>query len=273
MKINKSLFWFKKTHLDLQKIVQDTGAALRTISLFYSNVVSKEIIEEQTLLSAKIRHKKLEKPNGLLSKFLNKDTERWEAEIEQLHSKLANNVMTYLNSETVKTFLKKHPSVFSQDRVQNWFDGARDTERLTIQGLIDDFRKSFSREQERAAKDLELIKPKLNALEIKEDKKQRDAAVLASAKNKSRANAEKIKRKLEISEKCPYCMGVIGNDPEADHIYPLSRGGQETEKNMVYVCSFCNREKSDKTLAIFCEEKGFDEARIRKALTKMGKEY
>ena len=32
--------------------------------------------EEQTLLSANIRRKKLEKPNGRLSKFLTKDTER-----------------------------------------------------------------------------------------------------------------------------------------------------------------------------------------------------
>ena len=47
---------------------------------------------------------------------------------------------------------------------------------------------------------------------------------------------------------CVYCswQGPI-TDFEIDHIFPLSRGGLDIPQNKQFICSGCNREKSDKT--------------------------
>jgi hypothetical protein len=48
--------------------------------------------------------------------------------------------------------------------------------------------------------------------------------------------------------RCGYC-GVperwAGGELEIDHFCPLSRGGPDTQDNLVYACTSCNRFKSD----------------------------
>lgn len=45
---------------------------------------------------------------------------------------------------------------------------------------------------------------------------------------------------------CQYC-GERGGRLECDHVFPVSRGGETTEENLVTACFACNRAKRDKT--------------------------
>jgi hypothetical protein len=48
--------------------------------------------------------------------------------------------------------------------------------------------------------------------------------------------------------RCGYCSvpeSWVGGELEVDHFCPLSRGGLNTQDNLVYACTSCNRFKSD----------------------------
>jgi hypothetical protein len=55
---------------------------------------------------------------------------------------------------------------------------------------------------------------------------------------------------------CPYCEGPLGAEPGApaedldrahlDHMDPLSRGGEESVRNAIYVCATCNMAKGNR---------------------------
>ena len=48
---------------------------------------------------------------------------------------------------------------------------------------------------------------------------------------------------------CAYCG--IGNANEVDHVWPKSKGGEDTLDNLVACCRSCNIQKKDKTEAVF----------------------
>lgn len=56
--------------------------------------------------------------------------------------------------------------------------------------------------------------------------------------------AEIMQRDGEV---CAYCETREGPF-EIDHIYPVSRGGDNTAENLTVACKPCNRDKRDKTL-------------------------
>lgn len=108
---------------------------------------------------------------------------------------------------------------------------------------------------------------------------QKEAKTL-SLKNKASANtkqkrdiASRIKKQLAQFSNCPYCFGPIGENPHADHIYPVSKGGESVPKNMVFVCSSCNSNKGDKTLTAFIKKYKLDREKIENELDLLGKEY
>ena len=53
---------------------------------------------------------------------------------------------------------------------------------------------------------------------------------------------------------CTYC-GVREGPFEVDHIYPVSKGGDNSLSNLCLSCQKCNREKSDKLLDDWIKEK------------------
>lgn len=120
---------------------------------------------------------------------------------------------------------------------------------------------------------LSIVNEKYEKLKKLQLASQRDKSIIAKVKKQSRENAALLKNKLEITKKCPYCMKNIGKTPHADHIYPLSKGGQETIENMIMVCSTCNLKKSNKSLYTFCIENGFDFNAISKRLREMDKDF
>lgn len=126
---------------------------------------------------------------------------------------------------------------------------------------------------ERTPGEIERARTQLAQLEAREHKRDKDKAFLAQAKGKSRDHAEAIKKQLIKTEECPYCGQPLGEEPHADHIYPQSKGGLSTVKNMAYVCQQCNVRKSDLTLISFIEAFSLDRSRIESALRDLGKDF
>lgn len=85
--------------------------------------------------------------------------------------------------------------------------------------------------------------------------------------------ADIVKERIGKQDFCPYCGGDLGESPHADHIYPVSKGGRSTIKNMVYVCASCNMAKLDMTLSTFIRTYNLDRDEIEKRLADMGKEF
>jgi 5-methylcytosine-specific restriction endonuclease McrA len=117
-----------------------------------------------------------------------------------------------------------------------------------------------------------------NRVETKKvEKKARIVAMAAAHTAKTRQLAQAIRRKIEHQRTllpiCPYCGTPLGQDPEADHIYPVTMGGLSTEENMVFVCAKCNGRKRDLTLREFLRFIGFDQLVVEKRLELLGKRF
>lgn len=117
-------------------------------------------------------------------------------------------------------------------------------------------------------------------LRIVSEEKQRERekinslkAAAASAIGKGREYARTVRSKLELPNECPYCGCELGLDRHADHIYPLSKGGFSTIKNMVIVCSDCNKKKGAMTLNSFIVLYALDREAVESRLNALGKEF
>ena len=89
-------------------------------------------------------------------------------------------------------------------------------------------------------------KEKLDTLKAKAAASDKEARQLANAIKKQLAN------QIRILKVCPYCGEDLQlESAHADHIYPVSKGGHSTNKNMVYVCAGCNMKKKNHTLSQF----------------------
>ena len=84
---------------------------------------------------------------------------------------------------------------------------------------------------------------------------------------------KRIRHQMHILPMCPYCGGPLGDEPNADHIYPVNRGGLSTAENMVYVCAGCNNKKRDKTLREFILAEGLNRDEVETRLTKLRKRF
>ena len=102
-------------------------------------------------------------------------------------------------------------------------------------------------------------------------------AYAAAYFEQTRKLAESVKRNLmkqeDILEGCPYCGEQMGNNPHADHIYPVSKGGLSTVRNMVLVCEACNLKKSNYTLRDFIIRGQLDRNAIEERLVILGKDF
>lgn len=109
------------------------------------------------------------------------------------------------------------------------------------------------------------------------EKESRILAMAAAHAGKTRQLAQTIRRSIEQQRAllpiCPYCGLSLGHNPEADHIYPVARGGLSTVENMVFVCSVCNGRKRDMTLREFVKLLCFDPSTIEERLERLGKRF
>jgi 5-methylcytosine-specific restriction endonuclease McrA len=109
------------------------------------------------------------------------------------------------------------------------------------------------------------------------EKEARILAMAAAHIGKTRQLAQTVRRNIDhqkaVLPVCPYCESALGANPEADHIYPVARGGLSTEENMVYVCAPCNGRKRDKTLREFVKVMQFDQLAVERRLELLGKRF
>ncbi|NMH25302.1 HNH endonuclease [Flavobacterium solisilvae] len=113
----------------------------------------------------------------------------------------------------------------------------------------------------------------LNKKLEKNSKIEQAKAIAAKVTNDSRKLGDLIKNKLIKNDICPYCNNLIVGFYHADHIYPISKGGLSTERNMIYVCSDCNLKKSDLTLQKFIIKYNLDRNLIESNLQMFNKDY
>ena len=113
----------------------------------------------------------------------------------------------------------------------------------------------------------------IRSTDKKNSKIQQNKAKLAAATGKTRDLADTVKSNLPKDHDCPYCGGSLGEEPHADHIYPVSKGGQSSPKNMVYVCRGCNRDKGTMTLNNFIKKYDLDREEIEARLYALDKEF
>ena len=132
-------------------------------------------------------------------------------------------------------------------------------------------REAAKPEREAAKAEREAAKAQREA--AKNRKAEAERAAVASAIGKAREHADNVKRSLRKDHDCPYCGSELGDQPHADHIYPLSKGGRSVAVNMVYVCAVCNVKKADMTLAAFVATHRLDRDTIESRLQQLSKEY
>jgi 5-methylcytosine-specific restriction endonuclease McrA len=113
---------------------------------------------------------------------------------------------------------------------------------------------------------------------VKMERKEENQAKIASYDKKTRNISTSLKRKLKnqlkIYPNCPYCHKELEIDSaHADHIYPVTKGGQSVSKNMVFVCSICNLAKGRMTLRNFLTKHNLNEAATHIILEKLGKDF
>lgn len=101
---------------------------------------------------------------------------------------------------------------------------------------------------------------------------QRDAMAQAYA-DKTREQADIVRRQLLRGHPCPYCFCELDARAHADHIHPVSKGGLSTVRNMVYACSKCNQLKADLTLVHFIGKFKRDTGQIFRNLHALGKDF
>jgi len=83
-----------------------------------------------------------------------------------------------------------------------------------------------------------------------------------------------LKKTQPLGSECPYCCRpLIAGEVHADHIHPVSQGGRSNFKNMVYICSQCNLNKSDLTLNMYIDKYNRDRNGIFLRLKTLGKNY
>ena len=124
---------------------------------------------------------------------------------------------------------------------------------------------------------LEKIRKLIDQKDKRETKRSTDRAVIAAYKGKSRRLADQVKsdlrEQMNIDPHCPYCGNNMAGIPHCDHVYPVSKGGFSTPRNMVYVCADCNTKKTDLTLTQFIKKYSLQRSEIEQRLEKLGKDY
>ena len=204
---------------------------------------------------------------GVLNAEAQKRKERLESEIKTI-----DTALRALQQNTSQPD-RPMPSGFSNNTVFTsfWHELKRAEHKLNrlLHSTIPLQRKSLNdavlREEREAYKQAKV--------EARRKKREKERALLAKLKGKSRDRAGVIKKVLPRTESCPYCGGLLGSQPHADHIYPQSKGGLSVEANMVYVCVTCNNNKGDLTLAAFIQHFGLNRSLVEERLRALGKEF
>lgn len=118
-----------------------------------------------------------------------------------------------------------------------------------------------------------ILKRRLEKEELARQKRKELQIKAAQNDKERRRLANLIKRYDLKNSECPYCGLPLKDEMHADHIYPISKGGQSTVANMVLVCPECNIKKSDSTLREFILRHGLDRDAVEERLSRLYKAF
>lgn len=114
---------------------------------------------------------------------------------------------------------------------------------------------------------------KAQAAERKRAKTEQRDAMAKAYSDKTREQADIVRRRLPRDHPCPYCFCELDARAHADHIHPVSKGGLSTVRNMVYACGECNQLKADLTLFRFIGKFKRNADQIFRNLHALGKDF
>ena len=269
---NKSLKWCKDQNERLTSELSEARIRLNSLREFSDLFLIPTLVAREKLI-VQLRNEEIQRhakarPNGfLVNIFQNEALAAWKLESNRLRQLPSPKALK--RSHEMTDFIHQRGLTDLVDTFTGDVMSARD-----MKSRLDRQIKDVETAIHWTSVHLEILAPKLKRLTEAERKKQSDRSVIAKVKKTSRENAARVKQILEQTALCPYCEGDLGENPHADHIYPLNKGGQETETNMVLVCAACNLSKSDKTLFEFCADKGFSFDEVSDRLrNELGKDF
>jgi 5-methylcytosine-specific restriction endonuclease McrA len=199
------------------------------------------------------------RPRGILGSLFSRANDSVLSEMRQLHSEA-----TLLRDEW--NALEKKASIRCNEEQEHSQQLEWTTDALSINdSKIRLLKKNIVRQCKEAAR------RRVNRNRKKE--RARQQAIVAAVEGEARAKASRIKRSLASQDGCAYCGGSLGDEPHADHIYPLSKGGLSVLENLVLVCGRCNIKKGTMTLVQFIHAHRLDRDAIEARLRVLGKDY
>ena len=164
--------------------------------------------------------------------------------------------------ESIAEKISKYESVISQDRNLLWEEDRALKELKFHESSLESIE---ARRQ--------ILKRKLEKEELARQKKKELQIKAAQNDKERRRLANLIKRYDLKNSECPYCGVPLKDEKHADHIYPVSKGGQSTVANMVLVCPECNIKKSDSTLREFILRHDLDRDAVEERLSRLHKAF
>lgn len=191
-----------------------------------------------------------------------KELEREICSVEQSLSTLESELSSY-SSPTRMLESSMPPTLCGQSNEANRLNFLH--RAGACRSILDSaYMKSEARISEREITSLERTK-------TIQSKRERDKEQAEVFRNDVRTGAKTVRKKLSRDHLCPYCGSVLGSDAQADHIHPISHGGQNTLENLVFACRDCNSKKTNHTIREFCVRWGRNRNDVEESLIKLGK--
>jgi 5-methylcytosine-specific restriction endonuclease McrA len=140
-----------------------------------------------------------------------------------------------------------------------------------LNGLINRYEQQKAKVKEQQAK---LIEQRAKEKEIVTELRAR----VRVSDSETREAAKKFKRDLHKQVAkwpcCPYCMDALDDqNANLDHIYPVSKGGRSTAKNLVFVCRKCTQKKTNLTLRAVLVKFQIDDSIVHECLELLEKDF
>ncbi len=202
--------------------------------------------------------------------FLNSEINRYDLKIEDIDNE--NFLTNSKYSSYAFTIKRNNPNSFLEDSldyckfVKDRITSDLNTIRADLKPVVSAYQIIEKKEQKE--------KEKIKRANEKADKFKAQAYAF---QEKTRDLSEEIKKEISDQQNifpvCPYCEQTLGLEPHADHIYPVTLGGQATPENMVYVCAKCNLSKGALTLREFINKRSLNRDRVENNLSLLGKKF
>ena len=222
---------------------------------------------------------------GAFKNYIQLDSVKLEKTDENMRSAeryklLDNKIKTQeatLYSRRAPLYPSSTPIVKSpKDWIKISFNGLR--LRVPLHGTVQEIDRAIEakkielgRDEEKRSREKERVRTlKERVLDLKARAAQNEEDV----RQQARSQRNRIHMQLAIYKNCPYCSNPLNEgEIHLDHIYPVSKGGKSTSKNLVFICRDCNSKKSNHTLRTFLAKQSLRHQTVHETLDLLGKDF